>query len=405
MRKNLILTNKVFRNIWLAQLISLFGDVFYDVALVWYLMSRTGSALIAGGIAVFDLVGKFFGALIINQLIDKKPSKTIMLISDGFNILVLCFAIFLIFLGNVPIFVFYILAFVIAFFGAMFAPARNKCIMEIVDKKRYVEANAFENISRSVVQISSWILGGIIMQYLGLTIALLANVITFLLSALLVGVTHWTGHIVEKKAKRKVEFLTSLQLIKANKILQIVVLLETIYMTLMGFYWASLPLKVYEIGNAFSYGLQGAAFGVGYLFTSILVSKYFNTNKTGKFYLIGISIHCLGNFLAAFSPMIYLFMFGVFLAGLGNTFWQISKVTSIQKSTSIKNAGKVFSFIDIVMNFSMIIAWIFGGILSDVFSPTFVMVTVCVLQAATILFIYKGKTLFNFKEDTILNVE
>ena len=54
---SLIKNNKIFFNIWLAQLISNFGDSFYDVAIVLYVMSITNnSAFLAGGVAISSFI-------------------------------------------------------------------------------------------------------------------------------------------------------------------------------------------------------------------------------------------------------------------------------------------------------------------------------------------------------------
>ena len=46
-----VLTNRPFVALWLGQTVSRFGDTLYDLALLWYVLDTTGSALAAGGVA------------------------------------------------------------------------------------------------------------------------------------------------------------------------------------------------------------------------------------------------------------------------------------------------------------------------------------------------------------------
>ena len=47
-----VLQNKTFLKLWIGNLASGFGDVLYDVAVVWYITEKTGSATKAGGVAL-----------------------------------------------------------------------------------------------------------------------------------------------------------------------------------------------------------------------------------------------------------------------------------------------------------------------------------------------------------------
>src|SRR5437763_3852924 len=77
-----LLTNRTFGLLWASQAVSTLGDVVYDVALLWYVLESTGSALAAGGIAVGATAGRFLGGLSAAAVLDRFPVRRIMLGAD-----------------------------------------------------------------------------------------------------------------------------------------------------------------------------------------------------------------------------------------------------------------------------------------------------------------------------------
>lgn len=396
-RDSIIKSNSVFFNIWIAQLISTFGDVFYDVAIVWYLVERTGSALLAGGVAIFSLLGKLLGSAIISQRIDIYKTRHIMIVVDLLRGMILIGVLISMHFVELPIIGFYILAGVISFLTACFTPARSKSITEIVSTSDLTQANSIDGMSGALVQILSWILGGFVVATFGVFFTLALDAISFFLSLFFVLKSSWKSVISrEKKEKSKIEIIQGIKIISKNKILMNVLLFELFYMCMMGFYWASLPIKISDIGNAFYYGFQGAAFGVGFLITSVYLSGKKIVN-IGKIYIVGLIVHLVGNFGACISSYISLFVFGVFIAGLGNSYWQVAKTTIIQTNTKISDLGKVVTVLELFSSICLIPAWIIGGYLADKYSPTIVMMSVGFLQMIGLAILTTYKSLRGLK--------
>ena len=393
--KGLLRSNNVFRKIWFAHLLSKLGDDFYDVAIVWYLVDRTGSALLAGGIAVATLIGRLFGSFFITQYIDKVGTKKIMMTTGLLRGCILGFILVLVGAGNIAIPVFYCLSFVISFLTACFAPARQKAVVEMVAREDLANANAFDGVSEAIVQILSWFSGGLVVATLGVFVALSVNAVTFFVSLSLVFASSWKQIVAtELVSKGKIGVLAGLDIIKRNKILRGIIPLELIYMSMLGFFWAALPIKISEIGNAFSYGLQGAAFGLGFLITSTILSRK-KIVRLSLVYMVGIIIHWVGNIGAGVSPNIYLFVIGVFVAGLGNSFWEIGKKTIFQTNTDKTDTGKVLATINMAINLCLIPSWILGGYLADRFTPTIVMFSVMIVQIVVVTIAFSMGTIKN----------
>ena len=74
-----VLGNRPFVALWLGQAASRFGDTLYDLALLWYVLEATGSALAAGGVFVAAGGGRLLGSLVASVLLDRLAGRQIML--------------------------------------------------------------------------------------------------------------------------------------------------------------------------------------------------------------------------------------------------------------------------------------------------------------------------------------
>lgn len=379
-KQSIIARNKLFFKVWLAQFISLFGDVFYDVAIVWFLIETTGSALIAGGIAIFSLIGTVVGSIVLGQKIDMWNTRDIMLRVNVLRAIILIGVVIAISTITFPLIAFYTLSLFMAFLNVCYRIARRKSVAEVVAREDLLNANGFDGISGSIVQIFSWALGGFIVLLFGVIFALGVNALTAGIAFFLTLSAKWRSVKDENNASSKLQVVEGLKRIREKRSLSVLVSLETFHLFMMGFFWAALPLKIAEIGNAFFYGLQGAAFGVGFFITSTYLGHRKHFARIGLIYLVGLFVHWIGNFGAAWSTHIWLFILGVFVSGLGNSFWQTCRQTIFHASIPTSEVGRVFAVFESLTSIVLIPAWIFGGYLADRFSPTFVMVMAGIFQ-------------------------
>jgi len=392
--KKLFKTNPTFLKIWLSQLLASFGDSFYDVAIVWYLVESTGSALLAGGIAISAMIGRILGSSFIAQKVDVWSTRQIMLITGVLRGIILLLVVATINYTTLPILAFYTISATVAFLNACSSAAQRKSISEVVERNQLVNANATFGVSGSLVQISSWALGGLIVASFGVIFALMINAITTLASTLLIWLAKWQSKKSNQASNSKLQFIESLKLIKnAKNNIQLVVILELTCLFLMGFYWAAFPILIDEISNAFGYGLQGAAFGIGCLITSIYLARNKKLKKLGITYIGGAIFYALGVIISSTIPHIGVFILGVFISGLGNSFWDTSRQTIFHLSIPTKDVGKVFAVFELLTNLCLIPAWILGGYLADQFSPTAVMMIVGLAKLAILLLVLSKKSL------------
>jgi len=400
MRRNLLLENKTFLKVWLANLSAEFGGIFYEVIIVWYLVATRDSALIAGGVAIASLLGRLLGSALISQKVDKLDTKKVMATIDLIRTIGLLVVTIFVHFFTQNLLGLYGISFVMALLSGSYTVVRRKSIAEIVEKKNLVEANALEGVSASVVRILSWGLGAILINDLGLRFALGLNTAFSFASLALILCASWTSiksEVLEKTDK--VRFLQGIKIISKYPNIKRIISAELIYYLMMGFFWVAFPLKAGELGGGTTYALHGSIFGLGWLITSLYLGSKKNIAKVGLMYAAGIVIYSLGNIFVAWAEFSWIFLLGVFISGLGSAYWETGKPTIFHTIIPTADIGKVFSVFESVINITSIPAFIIGGILVDRLSATAIMTIIAILQIIPIAMIVTKKSLIDFQAD------
>ena len=400
MRRNLLLENKTFLKVWLANLSAEFGGIFYEVIIVWYLVATRDSALIAGGVAIASLLGRLLGSALISQKVDKLDTKKVMATIDLIRTIGLLVVTIFVHFFTQNLLGLYGISFVMALLSGSYTVVRRKSIAEIVEKKNLVEANALEGVSASVVRILSWGLGAILINDLGLRFALGLNTAFSFASLALILCASWTSiksEVLEKTDK--VQFLQGIKIISKYPNIKRIISAELIYYLMMGFFWVAFPLKAGELGGGTTYALHGSIFGLGWLITSLYLGSKKNIAKVGLMYAAGIVIYSLGNIFVAWAEFSWIFLLGVFISGLGSAYWETGKPTIFHTIIPTADIGKVFSVFESVINITSIPAFIIGGILVDRLSATAIMTIIAILQIIPIAMIVTKKSLIDFQAD------
>jgi len=398
MRRNLLLQNKTFFKVWLANLSAEFGGIFYEVIIVWYLVFTRNSALIAGGVAIASLLGRLLGSALISQKVDKLDTKKVMATIDFIRTSGLIVITIFVHFFTQNLMGLYGISFVMALLSGSYTVVRRKSIAEIVAKESLVEANALEGVSASVVRILSWGLGAVFISDLGLRFALGLNTFFSLISLILILCASWVSvkaEIVEKA--EKVQFLQGVRIISRYPNIKRIVSAEIVYYLMMGFFWVAFPLKAGELGGGVTYALHGSVFGIGWLAISLYLGSKKNSTRIGLMYIAGIAIYSVGNIFVAWAGFSWVFLLGVFISGLGSAYWETGKPTIFHTTIPTADIGKVFSVFESVINVTSIPAFIIGGILVDRFSATAIMVVIAVLQVIPIAMVVTKKSLLSFR--------
>src|SRR5438132_2880188 len=137
--RSLLSRNRDFRSLYLAQLISFGGDWFLLVALYGVVLRLTNSPLMASLVLVSQLVPYFFFVPVAGALADRLNRQALMVGADLVRA-ALCFGFFLV--GPGTVWVLFVLQALLAVFTAVFEPAAEASVPNIVDREDLSLANS-----------------------------------------------------------------------------------------------------------------------------------------------------------------------------------------------------------------------------------------------------------------------
>jgi MFS family permease len=180
------LKNRPFALVWGGQTISLLGDRIFQVALAWWVLEETGSAIAMGAVFIFSTIPMLIFLLIGGVLVDRFPRLWLMLISDLARGLVICSVAVLAYTDRLAIWHVYLFSLVFGFVDAIFQPAYRAIVPEILPTGDLTSANSLTSLSRELAGIAGPAAGAAIVALGGTPLAFALDGFSFLASALCV---------------------------------------------------------------------------------------------------------------------------------------------------------------------------------------------------------------------------
>jgi MFS family permease len=181
-----VLKLRDFRLLWLAQIVSDFGDNLTTLALLILVNQLTGSTAALATMAIVLAIPQATFGLVAGVYVDRMDRKRIMIVSDLLRgVLVLGFTL----VGSRDqLWLLYLIGFVQASIGTFFTPARGALTPHLVPPAGLLAANALAQTSRIIFGLLGTAAAGVLIGALGLFWPAFAlDSLTFLISALLVG--------------------------------------------------------------------------------------------------------------------------------------------------------------------------------------------------------------------------
>lgn len=172
-----------FALLWAGQTISRLGDTLYTIALAWWVLQKTGSAVAMGTVLAFTLTPMLIFLLIGGVLVDRLPRRRVMIASDLLSgAVVMCIA-FLAFANLLEIWHVYIASAIFGFVSAFFEPAYIATVPEITPNQLLPSANSLTSLSGQIVRVFGPSIGAAVIAAGGTSIAFGVNSLSFFVSA------------------------------------------------------------------------------------------------------------------------------------------------------------------------------------------------------------------------------
>ncbi|MFZ1629888.1 MAG: MFS transporter [Anaerolineae bacterium] len=276
------LTHRSFALLWVGQTISRVGDHLYQVALAWWVLEKTGSALAMGTVLTFSMVPMLLFVLIGGVAVDRLPRVRLLLISDLGRGIAAAGVAWLALSGRLEIWHIYGASLLFGLADAFFQPAYLALVPELTPVSALTSANSLTSLSMQAGRIVGPALGAALVGLGGTTLAFAGNALSFFAAALLVLPLLRLSTAPAPSASQGVHGIVrdlreGLAVVAGSPILWVTILLFSLTnITLAGPFAVALPFLVKDHlhGDVRTLGLLYAVFPIGYVLGGLWMGRY-----------------------------------------------------------------------------------------------------------------------------------
>lgn len=271
-RKNLSSLRALWA-LYFANALSLFGNVFSELAIPWFVYELTGSALATAGVAFAGQLPNILVGIFSGHFIDRFNARLISLFSDALNFFAVALIPFLFHLGFLDILLLGLLVFLSKVFDTPGSTARQVMLAELIEKHQLPRdrVNGSFSFIETLADLTAPILAGVLLALIGAVYLLIIDAVTFALSFFIIAFGY--GFSVRIKAESSsVSIWAAWQWLAATKTIRNLAiydaLLNTVATSLLA---VALPILASELsGSGALYGVWMASFAAGTTLTTAL---------------------------------------------------------------------------------------------------------------------------------------
>jgi Transmembrane secretion effector len=176
-----VFSSDSFRKLWVATMLSLFGDFFSYIAIAWLVLQLTGSSLALGTVLVVQAVPRAVLMVVGGALADRLSPRLTMLGSMGLRAVFVAPLAVLVLTGRVQMWEVYGIALVFGIVDAFFMPARTSILPKVVADHELEPGNAVMNVTSQASVILGPVIGGLIVAGVGTGWAFAADAACFVI--------------------------------------------------------------------------------------------------------------------------------------------------------------------------------------------------------------------------------
>lgn len=177
------LWNRNFFLLWQGQLVSVFGDALYSMALGFWVLQETGSTTIMGSIMALVTIPRIILGPFAGVIVDRCDRKKLIILGDlirGIGMLVIAM---LALNGSLKIWMVMLMGIVLGICSSFFNPSIQSVLPEIVPSDKLIKANSSYQMATTGADIVGQSIGGLLYTVIGAPLMFLVNSVSYLFSA------------------------------------------------------------------------------------------------------------------------------------------------------------------------------------------------------------------------------
>ena len=386
---SLLQTRPGFRNLWLAQVISLTGDWFNLIATVVLVNRYTNSGLAVGGLFLARALPPFLFGPLAGVVADRFNRKFILIIADLLRAVIV--------LGYLWVdrperaWALFGLSFLQFSVSSFFEPARAAILPNLLSTDELLTGNTLSSATWSAMLAFGAAIGGFTAAAFGTQTALVIDSLSFVASALFAfGITYTPRqrNQVEQHGNGWAQYIDGLKYVRQNPRVGLITLVKALgQIGSVDIVTTIYAREIFRVGNdgAIGLGLMFAAFGVGAIVGPLIGNALGVKTRRSLQVAINIGFLCLplAWILVGIAPALPIMLLGLLLRGIGGSVnWTYSDVL-IQMSVPDHFMGRVYALDFGVFTLALSASVWFTGVFIDTY----------VLDPRTIVLYFAGLSL------------
>ena len=360
-----LLRNRSLALLWLAQMISLLGDMALLIVIPVTVYRATGSKSALGIAFVCGTLPALLFSLLGGVLADRWPQRRTMIAADltrGATLLLLLHVADARRFGPHDLSLFYVVTFLVASFSCFFGPARQSLMRVIVPKEHLMQANSLIFTGTQGCYLLGPIIGGLLLAYLSPKSVFVFDALTFAVSALLVGLIRLdpaAAPVVRKPARgpagvwadarEGISYIFGSPALRPALLLLLLAMMSSQITNTLEFpfvrdlWHGGSKEYAFLVSLGFGAALLAGAAGMGPL-RSVLPARLL---------LVGFTIMGLTGLVFAQTTGIAIGGAMLFLSGIGNSVLNIGNMTLFQTSAPPEMQGRVSATISLCQKMAL----------------------------------------------------
>ena len=398
-----VLRNHDFFALWLGNLISVLGNDFHFIALLWLVNQLTKSTLSVGLVMTFTFLPPLFFGLFAGVFVDMWNRKITMIICDIIRAILVLLIPILYYSGLLQIWHLCVIVFLISFLNIFHESANNSIIPNLVRPEELVTANSISVVSFQLTNIFGSALAGILIYIIGSVNIFFIDSFSYLFSALMI----FTIRFIDLQRDIRLEGIKDilvrvregLKIIKANKIILTLLIMMAIMNFALGPLNVLTPRLSEEILKAGPRGLGFimASLSVGMLIGAYIIGKLGKRISVGRFITLGVLFGGIFFSIFAISKDISLSIILVAIFGFLFAAPKVYSISIIQNLVPDSIRGRIFSIQMFLTNIMFPISLLLSGWLGEKIAVSWILFGCGLLMIANGIYGYSVKKLREVK--------
>jgi MFS family permease len=364
-----VLKIRALRNLWLAQVVSVFGDFLAIFAVLAYVSfnlkaSAAEVTLITVSFMIpFALIGPVAGVFV-----DRWNVKRTMISSDLIRAVLVILLVFATSLGQI-----YSILFLMSAVSAFFVPAQTVTLRSIVPPEGLLSANALIQQAFQLMRIISPALAGAMVGWFGASSCYYIDTASYLFSASMIATIFISREpTIPPKGSHPLknvlsDLLVGVRFIFTHATISFVILAMAAGMFAISCFGPLIAIYVRDELKAttLAFGIINSLIGVGMISGSLYINRF--AKSVSKTHLALWGLFTMGVFVLVLAGFKNFFAAGasMFGVGIGVILVVVSAQTLMQGQTPMELIGRVSSSFMAVLSVAQLIGLVFSGSLAQ----------------------------------------